>query len=54
MKKIKTYGIKIDMNSLKEAARTSETYAYSLHNAFYYNPETGKIICFKELRKFGG
>ena len=49
MKKIETYGIKIDMKSLKEAARMSETYAYSLHNAFYYNPETGKIICFKEV-----
>lgn len=49
MKKIETYGIKIDMKSLEEAARTSETYAYSLHNAFYYNRKTGKIICFKEV-----
>lgn len=49
MKKIETYGIKIDMKSLKEAARMSETYSHVLHNAFYYNPETGKTICFKEV-----
>ena len=49
MKKIETYGIKIDMKSLEEAARTSENYMHTLHNSFYWNPETGKIICFKEV-----
>lgn len=45
MKKIETYGIKIDMNSLKEAARKSEDYMHTLHNSFYWNSETGKIYC---------
>lgn len=45
MKKIETYGIKIDMDSLREAARASENYTHTLHNAFYYNPVTGEIYC---------
>ena len=49
MKKIETYGIKIDMNSLKEAARTSENYTHTLHNAFYYNPVTGELYCSTDL-----
>ena len=45
MKKIETYGIKIDMKSLEEAARTSENYMHTLHNSFYWNSETGEIYC---------
>ena len=46
MKKIETYGIKIDMKSLEEAARTSVNYKpNTLHNSFYWNPETGEIYC---------
>ena len=49
MKKIEAYGIKIDMNSLKEAARTSQNYIHTLHNSFYWNPETGEIYCSTDL-----
>lgn len=49
MKKIETYGIKINMKSLKEAARESENYTHTLHNAFYYNPVTGEIYCSTDL-----
>lgn len=49
MKKIETYGIKIDMKSLEEAARTSENYMHTLHNSFYWNSETGEIYCSKDL-----
>lgn len=45
MKKIETYGIKIDMKSLEEAARTSQNYIHTLHNSFYWNSETGEIYC---------
>ena len=45
MKKIETYGIKIDMKSLEEAARMSENYMHTLHNSFYWNSETGEIYC---------
>lgn len=49
MKKIETYGIKIDMKSLEEAARMSENYTHSLHNSFYYKIETGEIICLTDM-----
>lgn len=49
MKKIETYNIMIDMKSLRKAARTSENYTHTLHNAFYYNPVTGVIYCSTDL-----